>query len=184
MDQSLSTPSPFKRRDLIPRTPNEINTFHRRAEWSATLPVISPNEDGSAYRQVDIFKRPDALTPENSSEEDREVEETPIYLRSERFRESLQLQNGRYTPNSPHDEQEEEEEGAGYDDSILRAYHGNNKRYSITSENGGNHSARSSPDDQRQYESSSHLYYNNKRNSITRRDITPSKIPIFQASPK
>ena len=143
----------------------------RLGEWSSTIPILSPNHDGGAYRQVDIFKRPDALTPENSSEEDREVEETPIYLRSERYRESLP--DGRFTPNSPRDEE--------YDaDSILGAYD-DNKRYSSMTED-GIHSNRSSPNhtDQQPYESPNYL----KRTSWTRRDITPSKIPIFQASPK
>lgn len=120
---------------------------------------------------MDIFKRPDALTPENSSEEDREVEETPIYLRSERYRQSLE--DGRYTPNSPRDDE--------YDaDSILGAYD-QHKRYSSTSDD-VIHSSRSSPTHYAtQYEESS---YQNRRFSWSRRDITPSKIPIFQASPK
>jgi hypothetical protein len=143
----------------------------RLGEWSSTIPILSPNHDGGAYRQVDIFKRPDALTPENSSEEDREVEETPIYLQSERYRQSLP--DGRFTPNSPRDEE--------YDaDSILGAYD-DNKRYSSMTDD-GIHSNRSSPNhtDQQPYESPNYL----KRTSWTRRDITPSKIPIFQASPK
>jgi hypothetical protein len=67
----------------------------RQNEWTPTIPVR--NGDGTVFRQVDMFKRPDdALTPENSSEEDREVDaQTPIYLRSERFRESLVERNGR-----------------------------------------------------------------------------------------
>ena len=119
---------------------------------------------------MDIFKRPDALTPENSSEEDREVEETPIYLRSERYRQSLP--DGRLTPTSPRD--------AEYDaESILGAYN-ENKRYSLSDD--GMHSNRSSfpNNDQTTYECPNQL----KRYSWSRRDITPSKIPIFQASPK
>ena len=148
-------------------------THSRTENWTSSVPIISPNMDGGAYRHVDVFKRPDALTPENSSEDDREVEETPIYLRSDRYRESLQ--DGRYTPNSPQDEE--------YDaDSILGAYNDYQKRYSTNTYDGVMHSSRSSstPTDPRPYESPIYI----KRSSITRRDITPSKIPIFQASPK
>jgi len=148
---------------------------HSRTEnWTSTLPIINSNIDGGAYRHVDVFKRPDALTPENSSEDDRELEETPIYLRSDRYRQSLQ--DGRYTPNSPQDEE--------YDaDSILGEYNNDQqKRYSTNTYDGVIHSTRSSltPTDPRPYESPIYI----KRSSISRRDITPSKIPIFQASPK
>ena len=165
------TPSPFKRRDLIARTPVQTINNSRLGDWSSTIPILSPNQDGGAYRQVDVFKRPDALTPENSSEDDREVEETPVYLRSEQYRQSPQ--DGRFTPNSPRDDE--------YDaDSILGAYD-DKTRYSSISDD-GIHSSRSSPyhTDQQPYESPNYF----KRTSWTRRDITPSKIPIFQASPK
>ena len=173
MDQQPVTPSPFKKRDLIARTPVQVITHSRTDNWTSTLPIINPGSEGGGYRQVDVFKRPDALTPENSSEEDREVEETPIYLRSERYRQSLQ--DGRYTPNSPQDEE--------YDaDSILGAYNDTQKRYSMATSDGVVHSSRSSPTptDPRPYESPTYF----KRTSLSRRDITPSKIPIFQASPK
>ena len=162
---NMATPSPFKKRDLIPRTPEEM-MYQSRGEWS----TLAPNHDGMAYRQVDIYNRAVALTPENSSEEDREVEETPIYLQSERFRRSLQ-HDGRLTPSSPPDDD--------YDaDSILGAYNGK-KSYSLTSD-GVPNSQSPTPTEPRPYEVPIYLH----RSSLTRRDITPSKIPIFHASPK
>jgi hypothetical protein len=126
------------------------------------IPTLSPGYDGSAYRQVEPFKRPDALTPENSSEEDRELEETPIYLRSERYRHYQNgFQNGRLTPTSHDDE---------YDDTPSKR-----KRYSSSPENGISITA-----EPRAYETPIYV----QRTSQNRRDITPSKIPIFFASPK
>ena len=164
-----ATPSPFKKRDLIARTPDHILAYPR-GEWSSLTPS---HGSAAAYPQMDPYKRPDALTPENSSEEDREVEETPIYLRSERFRMS-QL-NGRYTPNS----QEED-----YDaDSILGAYK-DSKRYSYASDN-IIHSRMASPPPEDMQTSDEPTYLQQQRSSwLGRRDITPSKIPIFHASPK
>lgn len=101
------------------------------------------------------------------------MEETPIYLRSERFR--MSQINGRYTPNS----QEEE-----YDaDSILGAYK-ESKRYSYASDNIIHARMSSSPpEDMQTLDEPSYLQAH--RSSWTaRRDITPSKIPIFHASPK
>jgi hypothetical protein len=160
----------------------------RQNEWTpTTIPVRSG--DGTVFRQVDMFKPPDdALTPENSSEEDREVyAQTPIYLRSERFRESLVEQSGRYTPTSQDGEDEADEE---YDaDSILGAYDHERKhqRYSTMSDTVVHHS----PGRPNEYEhvfeeedSQDQNWYNYKGTSIKGRDITPSKIPIYYASPK
>jgi hypothetical protein len=142
-----------------------------RREWTSTIPILSPTQEGGVYRHLDPYKRPDALTPENSSEEDREVEDTPIYLRSERYRQSLQ--NGRYTPNSRDDEYDDA-------DSILAGYN-QQRRYSSAEKRYSSNSDRSLQTSQ-QYETPIYL----QRSSWTARsrDITPSKIPIFQASPK
>lgn len=117
------------------------------------------------------------MTPENSSEDDREVEETPIYLRSERYRQSLE--DGRYTPNSPRDYE--------YDaDSILGAYN-NHKRYSTASDDvmkSGRSSPRHYNNQEQQYDDEDSQHYVKRYSWSARRDITPSKIPIFQASPK
>jgi len=149
-----------------------------------------------------MFKRPDdALTPENSSEESREVEhQTPIYLQSERFRQSF-VQDGRYTPTSPEgdgDAEGEDEYPEDYDaDSILGAYDHERKpqRYSTMSDGIVHHSPnvrleRQPPvrdyeegfDEEDSHEDPQWFYY--KGTSIKGRDITPSKIPIYYASPK
>lgn len=161
---NVATPSPFKKRDRIPRTPDQYMAYHAQ-DWQS-----SRNHDPSPYRQMNVFKRHDALTPENSSEEDREVEETPIYLRSERFRQSFQ--DGRLTPSSPPDDE--------YDaDSILGAYRGD-MRYSFASDGADVSHDSPTPTESRPSEGPVNI----QRISITRRDITPSKIPIYYASPK
>jgi hypothetical protein len=135
--------------------------------------VQSPNPDGGAYAHIDMVNIADAPTPESSSEDDHDIENTPIYMRSERFREALA--EGRYSANSGIDEEFE------YDaDSILGAY-SNERRLSPSPEytTQSNHTS-PSPTDPQRYDSSIYV----KRSSLTRRDITPSKIPIFQASPK
>jgi hypothetical protein len=160
------TPSPFKKKDLISRTPiSRYNNTTR--DW--TTAIWSPADD-TPYRHVDPYKRPEAMTPEHSSEEDREME-TPIYLRSERFRESIQ---GRMTPHSPDHEEEDEE----YAESILGTYT-DEKHFSYeTQEESDPRSSSPTPTPTPQKENTTH------RNSSSRRDITPSRIPIFYASPK
>jgi hypothetical protein len=127
------------------------------------IPTLSPVQDGGAYRSVEPFKRPDALTPENSSEEDRELEETPIYLRSDRYR---QFRNGSITPSSHED----------YEESIVDTY--KRKRYSSSPEHEPISPTHHNP---RAYETPVYLQQSSLPKS---RDITPSKIPIFHASPK
>jgi len=150
---------------------------HEPRNWTSTIATLSPNHDGTPYRRVDAYKRPDALTPENSSEEDREVDETPIFLRSERYSQMrAHLQNGRFTPNSG-EEIDEDGNYAGYNRNRYSAY----SDYNIPSN-------RSSPtprqdDYETEEQPTSYGGYLN-RSPSTRRDITPSKIPIFQASPK
>jgi len=160
------TPSPFKKKDLIDRTPYPALSRYRR-DWTT---ILSPNEDGTPYRHVQPYKRPEAMTPEHSSEEDREIEETPIYLRSERFRESLQY-SGRITPHSPEDED--------YAGNILGGYEEKHDSYE-TQEEIPSQPPSPSPVNSKSQEPSLHP----NRNSWNRRDITPSRIPIFYASPK
>jgi len=177
----------------------------RQNEWTPSIPVLSPNADGTTgYRQIDTFQRRDnALTPENSSEEGRETDhKTSIYLQSEEARQSL-VRDGRYTPNSPDgdggaDEEDEEEYPEDYDaDSILGAYDHERKqqRYSTMSDGIVHHAPnfrleRAPPvrdyeevfEEEDSHEDPQWFYY--KRTSIKSRDITPSKIPIYYASPK
>lgn len=112
---------------------------------------------------------------------------TPIYLRSERYRQSLDP-TGRYTPNSP----EGDEDAEDYDaDSILGAYDHERKgqRYSTMSDT----IIHSPPRLERQGEyeevfeeedSQDPSWFYDKGTSIKGRDVTPSKIPIYHASPK
>ena len=164
------TPSPFKKKDLISRTPISRYTTTNTRDWAPT--VLSPNEDGTSYRHVDPYKHPEAMTPEHSSEEDREMEETPIYMRSERFRQSFQ---GRITPHSQEEYYDEE-----YAGSILGDY-ADEKHYSYETQQGEFPPHSPSPTSPPNKQETNNP---NNRNSWNRRDITPSRIPIFYASPK
>jgi len=178
---NMNTPSPFKKRDLITRTPQA--GYHRDWTTSNGISAANPVPMGVVNGEY-MYKRPDALTPENSSEEDREehIEDTPIYLQSERWRNSAsQSYHDRYTPEEDYDA-----------DSIIGAYNPNqqnnltptnvrsSKRYSSISDD-VLHSSRFSQTTGTDGDAQTILFH---PGSLSRRDITPSKIPIFQASPK